>query len=52
MAQTEYEAELCFRLCKGIFATLLARGVIMQEDFQGLTKAAAEKYHAPVRLNA
>ena len=48
MAQAEYEAEVCFRLCKSIFATLLAQSIITQEDCQHLIKAAAEKYRAPI----
>ena len=37
-----------FRLCKSIFATLAAQGIITQEDVQRLLGAAAEKYHAPI----
>lgn len=48
MTQAEYEAEVCFRLCKSIFATLLAQSIITQEDCQHLIKAAAEKYRAPI----
>jgi len=48
MTQSEYESEVKFRLCKSIFATLAAQGVIAQEDIQRLLRAAAEKYHAPI----
>lgn len=48
MTQAEYEAEVCFRLCKSIFATLLAQSIITQEDCQHLIKVAAEKYRAPI----
>ena len=48
MTQAEYEAEVCFRLCKSIFATLLAQSIITQEDCQHPIKAAAEKYRAPI----
>ena len=48
MTQSEYEAELHFRLCKSIFATLAAQGIITQEDVQRLLGAAAEKYHVPI----
>lgn len=47
MTQAEYEAEVKFRLCKSIFTTLAARGIITQENVKCLLKAAAEKYHAP-----
>ena len=46
MTQSEYESEVNFRLCKSIFATLAARGVIAQKDVRHLLRAAAEKYHA------
>ena len=48
MTQSEYESEVKFRICKSIFITLAARGVIPQEAVQPLLKAAAEKYHAPI----
>ena len=48
MAQAEYEAEMCFRLCKSIFTTLTAMGHISESenDVQTLLRAAAEKYNA------
>ena len=46
MTQSEYESEVNFRLCKSIFATLAALGVIAQKDVRHLLRAAAEKYHA------
>lgn len=48
MTQTEYEAELHFRLCKSIFATLVINGVLTEGDMHPLLRAAAEKYHAPI----
>lgn len=48
MTQSEYEAELHFRLCKSIFATLAIRGIIGEDDLRILLCAAAEKYHAPI----
>ena len=48
MTQSEYEAELHFRLCKSIFATLAIRGIIGKDDLRILLCAAAEKYHAPI----
>ena len=48
MTQSEYEAELHFRLCKSIFATLEIRGIIGEDDLRILLCAAAEKYHAPI----
>ncbi len=48
MTQSEYESEVKFRLCKSIFTTLAARGVIAQEDKFRLLRAAAEKYCAPM----
>ena len=48
MTQSEYEAELHFRLCKSIFATLTIRGIIREDDLRILLCAAAEKYHAPI----
>ncbi len=48
MTQSEYESEVNFRLCKSIFTTLAAQGVIAQEDLHRLLRAAAEKYHAPI----
>ena len=48
MTQSEYEAELHFRLCKSIFATLAAKGIIAEDDMHTLLRAAAEKYHAPI----
>ena len=48
MTQSEYESEVKFRICKSIFFTLAAQGVIPQEAVQPLLKAAAEKYHAPI----
>ena len=49
MTQSEYEAELHFQLCKSIFATLGARGIISEDDMHTLLRAAVEKYHAPIR---
>lgn len=48
MTQPEYTSEVNFRLCKSVFATLAAQGIISQEDIQRLTRAAAEQYHAPI----
>ena len=48
MTQSDYAAEVCFRLCKGAFATLLEKKLINGEQFQALLRAAAEKYHAPI----
>ena len=48
MTQSEYEAELHFRLCKSIYVTLTIRGIIAEDDMHTLLCAAAEKYHAPI----
>ncbi len=48
MTQSEYESEVKFQLCKSIFTTLAARGVIAQEDVCRLLRAVAKKYHAPI----
>lgn len=48
MTQSEYEAEVHFRLCKSIFATLAIRGIIGEDDLHILLRAAAEKYRAPI----
>ena len=48
MTQSEYEAELRFRLCKSIYTTLTIRGIIAEDDMHTLLCAAAEKYHAPI----
>lgn len=48
MTQSEYEAELHFRLCKSIYATLTIRGIIAEDDMHTLLCAAAEKNHAPI----
>ena len=48
MTQSEYEAELHFRLCKSIYATLTIRGIIAEDDVYTLLRATAEKYHAPI----
>ena len=48
MTQSEYEAELHFRLCKSIFATLAIKGIIAEDDICILLRTAAEKYHAPI----
>ncbi|GEM_PF-1932694 len=48
MTQSEYEAELHFRLCKSIFATLVARGIIAEDDMRILLRATVEKHHAPI----
>lgn len=48
MTQSEYEAELHFRLCKSIYVTLTIRGIIAEDDMHTLLRAAAEKYHAPI----
>jgi hypothetical protein len=42
MTQPEGSSEVNFRLCKSVFATLAAQGIISQEDIQHLTRAAAE----------
>ena len=47
MTQAEYEAEMCFRLCKSIFSTLAAMGHISENDVQALLRAVTEKYRAP-----
>lgn len=41
MTQSEYEAELHFRLCKSIFATLVIKGIIAEFAF----------YPVPLRKN-
>ena len=46
MTQSEYEAELHFRLCKSIYVTLTIRGIIAEDDMHTLLRAAVEKYHA------
>ena len=46
MTQAEYDAEICFRLCKSIFTTLTAMGHISENNVQALLRAAAEKYSA------
>lgn len=38
MTQSEYEAELHFRLCKSIFATLAIRGIIGEDKRQLLSR--------------
>ena len=48
MTQSEYEAEVHFRLCKSIFATLATEGVITEDELRILLRAATEKYHAPI----
>ena len=48
MTQPECTSEVNFRLCKSVFATPAAQGIISQEDVQRLTRAAAEQYHAPI----
>lgn len=48
MTQSEYEAELHFRLCKSIFATLAAKGIIAEDDMHTLLCDTAEKHHAPI----
>lgn len=48
MTRSEYEAELHFRLCKSIFATLAIKGIIAEDDMHTLPRAAVEKYHAPI----
>lgn len=49
MTQAEYEAEMCFRLCKSIFSTLAAMGHISENVMlQALLRAATEKYSAPI----
>lgn len=48
MTQSECTSEVNFRLCKSVFTTLAAQGIISQEDIQRLTRAAAEQYHAPI----
>mgnify|MGYP001512840012 CR=1 FL=1 len=44
MTQSEYEAELHFRLCKSIFATLAAKGIIAEDDMRILLRAAGEQH--------
>ena len=48
MNQAKYEAEVHFRLCKSIYATLASEGVITEDELRILLRAAAEKYHAPI----
>lgn len=48
MTQPECSSEINFRLCKSVFATLAAQGIISQEDVRCLIRAAAEQYHAPI----
>lgn len=48
MTQSEYEAELHFRLCKSIYATLTIWGIIAEDDMHTLLCAAAKKNHAPI----
>lgn len=48
MTQSECTSKVNFRLCKSVFATLAAQGIISQEVVQRLTRAAAEQYHAPI----
>ena len=48
MTQAEYEAEMCFRLCKSIFSKLAPMGPNSENDAQALLRAAAEKYSAPI----
>ena len=48
MTQAEYEAEMCFRLCKSIFSTLAAMGHISENNVHTLLRAAAEKCHTPI----
>ena len=48
MTQSEYEAELHFRLCKSIFTTLSTMGIILKNDVHILLCTAEEKYHAPI----
>ena len=48
MTQSECTSEVNFRLCKSVFAMLAAQGIILQEEIQRLTRAAAEHYHAPI----
>lgn len=48
MTQSEYEAEVKYRLCKSIFTTLVTQGVITQKNARNLLRAAVEKYHAPI----
>lgn len=43
MTQSEYEAELHFRLCKSIYATLTIWGIIAEDDMHTLLCAAAKK---------
>ena len=48
MIKSECASKVNFQLCKSVSATLKAQGIITQEDFQRLSLAAAEKYHAPI----
>ena len=50
MTQSECTSEVNFRLCKSVFATLAAQGIISQKDVRRLIRAAAEQYHAPQRV--
>lgn len=45
MTQSEYEAELHFRLCKSIFATLAIRGIIAEDDIRILLCTAKAAFH-------
>ena len=48
MTQSECTSEVNFWLCKSVFATLAAQGIISQEDVRCLIRAAAGQYHAPI----
>lgn len=48
MTQSECTLEVNFRLCKSVFASLAAQGIISQEDVRRLIRAAAEQYHTPI----
>lgn len=48
MTKEELEAEVQFRLCKSVFATLHREGHISYEQLQALLCATAEKIKAPI----
>ncbi len=42
MTQAEYEAEMCFRLCKSIFSTLAAMGHISENTVRSFLRRKRE----------
>ena len=48
MTQSEYEAELHFRLCKSIFATLAIRGIIGEDCILRRTAAVGAVVQRPL----